>query len=139
MMQFWRFYSLFLGKTLKEPFISFSDKLINDKAVATHLPYLDKEVELVHNTAAYALSSGWFCNTPLCNSIGTGYVYSSQFITPEEAEEEFKEYLINDRNVPHSREEIESAPMHKVGIKNGMYETLDDSFLLTFLSNLTNL
>ena len=114
--------SLLIGETLNEPYISFNDKLINDKAVATHLPYLDKEVELVHNTDAYALSSGWVWNTPLWNSFGTGYVYSSQFITPEEAEEEFKEYLINDRNVPHSREEIESAPMHKVDIKNGMYE-----------------
>ena len=114
--------SLLISETLNEPYISFNDKLINDKAVATHLPYLDKEVELVHNTDAYALSSGWVWNTPLWNSIGTGYVYSSQFITPEEAEEEFKEYLINDRKVPHSREEVEAAPMHKVGIKNGMYE-----------------
>jgi len=114
--------SLLIGETLNEPYISFNDKLINDKAVATHLPYRDKEVELVHNTDAYALSSGWVWNIPLWKSIGTGYVYSSQFITPEEAEEEFKEYLINDRNVPHSREEVEAAPMHKVGIKNGMYE-----------------
>ena len=115
--------SLLIGETLNVPFISFSDKLINDKAVATHLPYRDKEVELVHNTDAYALSSGWVWNIPLWKSIGTGYVYSSQFITTEEAEEEFKEYLINDRNVPHSREEVESLPMHHIPhIRNGLHE-----------------
>jgi len=116
------FKSLLLEKSLQEPYISFGDKLINDKAVATHLSYVDKEVELVHNTDAYALSSGWVWNTPLWNSIGTGYVYSSQFLTEEDAEKEFKDYLINERNVVHSRKEVENLTLHHVPIHSGIHE-----------------
>lgn len=116
------FYSLFLGKTLKEPFISFRDKLINDKAVATHINYKNKDKELLHNTDANAINNGWVWNTPLWNSIGTGYVYSSKFLTEQEAEKEFKEYLINDRNIPRSREEIERCEMRHVRMTPGIHE-----------------
>mgnify|MGYP006369361055 FL=1 len=39
-------------------------------------------------TSATALSSGWVWNIPLYGRIGTGYVYSSAFISEEEAEKE---------------------------------------------------
>jgi tryptophan halogenase len=44
-------------------------------------------------TTATALSSGWVWNIPLFNRIGTGYVYSSAFRTPEEAEQELRSFL----------------------------------------------
>jgi tryptophan 6-halogenase len=37
------FKSLLLGGALKEPFISYSDMLPNNKAWATRVPYKDKE------------------------------------------------------------------------------------------------
>ena len=38
------FKSLLLGKTLKVPFISFEKYLLNDRAVATHIPYTDIDI-----------------------------------------------------------------------------------------------
>ena len=116
------FKSLLLTKLLDEPFIKFDDKFLSDKAVALRIPYIDKEVEMEHSTNATTLSSGWVWNTPLWDRIGTGYVYSSKFITPEEAEKELKEYLINDRDVQHSREEIESISAFHVDINPGIHE-----------------
>jgi tryptophan halogenase len=86
------------------------------------IPYVNKEKEMEHTTNATTLSSGWVWNTPLWDRIGTGYVYSSKFLSKEEAEKEFKEYLINSRDVPHSREEIESIGVLHVDINTGIHE-----------------
>jgi len=116
------FKSMLLGETLNEPFISFESKLINNRAVALRIPYKDKDIEMEHSTNATTLSSGWVWNTPLWDRIGTGYVYSSKFLSKEQAELELREYLINDRDVKHSREEIESINAWHVTIKPGIHE-----------------
>jgi tryptophan halogenase len=116
------FKSLLLEGVMKEPFISFEDKLLSDKAVAIRIPYKDRELEMETATNATTLSSGWSWNIPLWNRIGTGYVYSSKFLSPEDAEKELREYLINDRDVPHDREEIEAIPAWHIDIKAGIHE-----------------
>lgn len=84
-----------------------SASLINNYAWATKLPYKDKDIELEHSTNATTLRNGWVWNIPLWDRIGTGYVYSDKFITKDEALNEFKEYLIVDRDIPRSKEEVE--------------------------------
>jgi len=116
------FKSMFLTETLNEPFISFKNKLINNKAVAMRIPYVDKDIEMEHSTNATTLSSGWVWNTPLWDRIGTGYVYSDKFLTKEEAENELREYLINDRDYPHDREEIENIKAVHIDIPAGIHE-----------------
>ncbi len=44
-------------------------------------------------TLAYAMSSGWSWHIPLFHRFGTGYVYSTQFISPDAAEKEMRELL----------------------------------------------
>ncbi|MBW4576240.1 MAG: tryptophan 7-halogenase [Aphanothece sp. CMT-3BRIN-NPC111] len=88
------FQGLLINKTLKEPFISFSNFLPCDSAIAINAPYdvaSDKEIDPY--TTATALSSGWVWSIPLFNRRGTGYVYSSAFISATEAETEFREHL----------------------------------------------
>lgn len=116
------FKSLLLGGVLKEPLISFGEKLINDKAVAVRIPYVDKERELEHTTNATAIGAGWVWNTPLWNRIGTGYVYSSKFRTEEEAEEEFRNYLVEERDVPRSREVVDQLEALHIDISPGIRE-----------------
>lgn len=114
------FKSLLLGKTLKTPFVSFGKYLLNDKAVATHIPYTDIEQEMVTSTDSYAHKNGWIWNVPLWTNIGKGYVYSSQFLTEDEAEKELKEYLIN--NTKCSKEIINSLQYSHIQMTPGFHE-----------------
>jgi tryptophan halogenase len=87
------FRGLLINKALGEPFISFSESLLCDRAVASRVP-ADPESEGINPyTTATARSSGWVWNIPLFHRIGTGYVYSSAFLSPEQAEREFREHL----------------------------------------------
>lgn len=87
------FKSLLLGESLKEPFISYEHLLPNNRAWATRIPYLDKEKELNSVTECTAINNGWVWNIPTWSRIGTGYVYSDNHVSPENALIEFKEHL----------------------------------------------
>ena len=87
------FRGLLINQTLGEPFQSFSESLLCDRAIAMQVPR-DIAVHGINPfTTATALSAGWVWNIPLYGRIGTGYVYSSKFITPEAAEAEFRAHL----------------------------------------------
>ncbi len=87
------FRGLLINQALNEPFISFADSLLCDSAIAMQLPRDVKTHGIDPYTSATALSAGWVWNIPLYGRIGTGYVYSSKFISKEEAEAEFRAYL----------------------------------------------
>lgn len=87
------FKAILIEKTLGVPFESFSDKLINDRAIATNIPYVDKEKELNSWTNCTTLKNGWLWNIPVWDRIGAGYVFSSKFVDDETALKEFKEGL----------------------------------------------
>lgn len=87
------FNSLLLGQSLNEPFTSYSDILPNNRAWATKIKYKDRDKELEPFTECTAIGNGWVWNIPCWSRIGTGYVYSDEFISKEDALTEFKEYL----------------------------------------------
>ena len=87
------FRGLLINKALNEPFISFSESLLCDSAVAMQIPRDIAREGINPYTTATALSSGWVWNIPLYGRDGTGYVYSSAFISPSQAEEEFRAHL----------------------------------------------
>jgi tryptophan halogenase len=86
------FRGLLINKTLAEPFESYQDVLPNDRAVALRVPY-DGDREMAPYTTATARGAGWIWTIPLFERIGTGYVYSSQFCEPEEAEAELRSFV----------------------------------------------
>jgi tryptophan halogenase len=87
------FRGLLINQALGEPFVSFSDSLLCDRAIAMQVPR-DIETEGINPyTTATALRAGWVWDIPLYGRTGTGYVYSSAFISPEQAEEEFRRHL----------------------------------------------
>jgi tryptophan halogenase len=105
------FKSLLLEKEMGSEFISFKPWLDNNRAIATHLPYKDKTTEIRNVTNCTALNSGWSWNIPLWNRMGSGYVYSSDFISDDDAEKEFKQHVGN--------EDIE---IRKINIRHGVRE-----------------
>jgi len=117
------FKSLLLDKSLKEPFVHYSDLLPNNKALAVQLPYKNKEKELEGFTNSTAIGNGWCWNIPLWSRLGTGYVYSDKYISTEEAKEEFKEYLMSDKMIiPRTREEVDSLQFKEISMRVGIHE-----------------
>ena len=84
------FASILLQKTLRVPFVSFAENLFNDSAVA--IP-TDIEAEIPAETLSTALSNGWAWKIPLTNRFGNGYVFSSKYCSPDEAETELRAHL----------------------------------------------
>jgi tryptophan halogenase len=87
------FSSLLIGKALNTPFKDYSHILTNNRAWAVQLAYTDKERQLNAVTECSALDNGWVWHTPLWSRIGSGYVYSDKYITPEQAKEDFIKHL----------------------------------------------
>ena len=86
------FRGLVINETLQEPFTSFNDMLLCDRALALQVDHVCED-EIESCTTSTALGAGWVWNVPLYNRVGTGYVFSSQFRSDEEAIEEFLGHL----------------------------------------------
>ena len=82
------FVSLLLGKTLKEPFVSFKHALFCDKAVVGGWARTDEPIKPY--TTAETMQCGWAWRIDHEHRINRGYVYCSSFISDEEAEREFR-------------------------------------------------
>ena len=83
------FRGLLINKALGEPFLDRSDHLLCDSAVATQIPNDDERYGIEPYTSAIAMRGGWTWKIPMLTRFGTGYVYSSKFISEDEATDEF--------------------------------------------------
>src|SRR5438552_12162174 len=82
------FKSLLLGETFGEPFVSYKNSLFCDRAVAGGWA---RTTEPIHPyTTSESMSSGWAWQIEHINRINRGYVYSSGFISDEDAERELR-------------------------------------------------
>lgn len=119
------FKSLLIEGAMGSEFTSFHDTLLNDSAIATVIPYIDREGEMTSVTNCTALDAGWVWNIPLWNRIGTGYVYSSKYATPEEAEAQFRKHLASDRMDYYgegSEKRAQEAELRHIKIKHGSHK-----------------
>jgi tryptophan 7-halogenase len=82
------FSSVLLGKTLGEPFLSFKTTLFCDRAVVGGWPRMSERIKPY--TTAEGMTAGWCWQIDHEHLINRGYVYSSAFISDEEAEKEFR-------------------------------------------------
>jgi tryptophan halogenase len=87
------FRGLLINQALGEPFSSWSDMLLCDRAIAIPVPKDAEHDGIDPFTTATALSAGWSWNVPLIVRDGTGYVYSSHFQSQDDAERELRDFL----------------------------------------------
>lgn len=87
------FQSLIIGQTLESPFQSYEQWLPNDRAVVIPTQFKDAKAECFPYTKATAMNSGWMFTIPTFKRTGNGYVYSSKFISDEDAEKELREKI----------------------------------------------
>lgn len=84
------FAGILMKKKLGVKFKSFKDNLFNDSAFVMPSDMTEK---IPSETVSTALSAGWAWKIPLTNRFGNGYVYSSDFISDDAAEIEFRKHL----------------------------------------------
>ncbi len=82
------FRSELLGMTLDEPFVSFDKTLFCDRAVVGGWERTDEPI--LPYTTAETMDSGWAWQIEHEHHINRGYVYSSEFISDDDAAAEFK-------------------------------------------------
>ena len=105
------FQRLFLGKTYNIPYKSYKKFLPADRAMPFLLPHTD--ITNVPYTRARAQKNGWMWQIPIQDRLGCGYVYSSDFITDNQAQKEIEQML---------GQEIE--PIKIIKFDGGRYEKL---------------
>ena len=121
------FASILLQKTLEVPFLSFAENLFNDSAVA--IP-TDIETEVPAETLSTALSNGWAWKIPLTNRFGNGYVFSSQYCSPDEAETELRANLnILDSDVEARHLKMKVGRVQETWAKNCVAVGLSQGFI----------
>lgn len=105
------FRSELLGKALGVPFKSYDDALYCDRAVVGGW---DRTDEPVHPyTTSETMQAGWSWQIEHEHTINRGYVYSSSFISDDEAEQEFR--AANPKLI---------GPTRIVHFRSGRYERL---------------
>jgi len=129
------FASVLISKTLGVPFRNFKDNLFNDAAVVMPSTVNDT---LPVETLSTALSNGWAWKIPLTNRTGNGYVYSSDFITPQQAETELRTHLRlldDDTECRHLKMRVGQVEKHwshnvlALGLSQGFIEPLEATAL----------
>ncbi len=89
------FKGVIINQVLGVPFRDYSKYLLNNRAMAVQIPHRDvSKIEPCTNSTA--LGAGWVWRVPLYNRIGTGYVFSSNFRSDDEARDEFLAHLGED-------------------------------------------
>jgi hypothetical protein len=88
----------FNQKVFKEDYHSYSDVLLTDKALFYPLEYTDKRKQFHPYTVARTMKHGWRWITPTWSRIGTGYVFSSNHVSVDEAVAELQD-SIGDRSI----------------------------------------
>ncbi len=120
-------------------YTSFANELLCDRAMAFPVPYEDPWSEMRPYTLSTAMSAGWIWQIGLFHRVGMGYVYSSQFIEDDRAEEELRafagEHRVRDLNVNRIRFQAGclNAPWINncvaVGLAEGFVEPLEATSL----------
>jgi len=84
------FRSVLAQQTLGAQFIPFGNNLFNDRAVV--LPSAHS-TRFKPQTDSIAMRAGWRWSIPLTTRAGNGYVYSSKYVSDEDAEAELREAI----------------------------------------------
>jgi hypothetical protein len=87
------FSSILLEQNLMVEFEPVTGILPCDSAVAMPKKYTDPYSECHPYTKSSAMTAGWRWTIPTFSRVGNGYVYSSKFISPEDAEKELRQVI----------------------------------------------
>lgn len=84
------FARLLIGKHFKSKWISYKEYLPLNSAIPF---FIEHNGDTAPQTEAIAMNAGWIWKIPVRDRYGCGYVFNSDYITPEEALKEAEEYF----------------------------------------------
>ena len=91
------FKRFIIGEVFKTPWIDYQKHLPMKKAVPF---FLEQEEEIMPCTHAVAMKYGWIWKIPLQHRFGSGYIFDSDYINPEQALLEAEQKLGQKLNSP---------------------------------------
>jgi tryptophan 7-halogenase len=77
------FTRMAMQKTMGQSLRSFSDFMTHDRAIPFHIPHPRANPHLV--TRALAMNAGWMWQIPVRERVGCGYVFSSEYLSEDQA------------------------------------------------------
>jgi tryptophan halogenase len=124
--------SLNTKNVFNEQYDSLEDILLTTKAVVYPLPYTNKREQFHPYTIAKTMKHGWRWITPTWERIGTGYTFSENHISIDEAVNEFVND-IGDKTIqpivvdfrPRVNKQTFKINSCSIGMANGFLEPLD--------------
>lgn len=145
------FRAQLIGQALDVPFQSRRAELFTNRAVAIQLPYQSTQSPVPSQTFATAQRAGWIWDIGLHERRGTGYVYSTDHCSDDDAERTLRDYLGPDAERSNARRldfetGYRTAQWHKncvaLGLSAGFIEPLEATgigFAEIAVMNLVNL
>ena len=135
--------ALLIGKHFKSPWISQRDVLFNDSAIATQAPYASPQAGIASTTIATAQTAGWIWDIGLSHRRGVGYVFASDYLSDQQAEQSLVDYLSKSLNAeeidalsprtlrfePGYRQRFWEGNCVAIGMSAGFIEPLEASAL----------
>lgn len=124
------FAGFLIEKALKEPIVSFDQSLLTDRAIAINFPEDPAHDGIRPYTTATAMKAGWIWEIPHYDTSGNGYVYASQFLTEDEAEQELRQFFgkkAEQAEVRHIK--FQSRRRRNAWVKNCISIGLSSNFL----------
>ena len=133
------FAALMIEGVYGVPFIPCDDILFADHALALQVPYDREDAPIATHTISTAQDAGWIWDIGLPTRRGTGYVYSSNHTSHDEAEATLRHYL-GKAGAEGTPRRIKIRAGHRqtfwvkncvaVGLSNGFLEPLEASALM---------
>jgi hypothetical protein len=118
-----------LSKELGVKWVSYKNNLPADRAMPFIVNYkMDGTDRIEQLTKATAMSSGWMWSIPLQTRMGQGYVYSSEFLSDDDAQREVEEKL-GHSITPIKTIKFEGGRLENLWVKNCLSTGLSGSFL----------
>lgn len=105
---------LIIKQTYNIEWQDISDVIFNDTAFAVQVPYSDKKQAIKTHTLATAQESGWIWDIGLQERRGVGHVFSSKYISDEEAKQQLIDYI--------GEEYTDELMIRKIPIKLGYHK-----------------
>ncbi|RQH09146.1 tryptophan 7-halogenase [Paraburkholderia dinghuensis] len=136
------FARIALQKTMGSPLRSFTDYMSHDRAIPFYIPHPRPNPHLV--TRSLAMSAGWIWQIPVRERVGCGYVYSSAYLSEDEALAEIESRLGQKiEPMPTLRfhaahfPEVWVGNVMAVGLASGFIEPLEATSIGQMLGQLT--